>query len=129
MGAGQAWARLDARLSVGHPSFWERARAPTQGPSGVLSYVVSARQVHLPRYLYAAHASTLVSPAPSAPYGNDRLLPDLSDTHGSPSADASFFIRALETVMALQRDTSKLLKHIKLYSSFSGSHVTFSSCG
>lgn len=51
--------------------------------------MVSARQVHLPHYLCPAHASTLLSPAPSAPYGNDLLLPDLADTHGSPSAYAT----------------------------------------
>lgn len=86
MGAGQGWTRLYARVSVGHPPFWEPAQPPTWGPSRVLGYMVSARQVHLPHYLCAAHASTLLSPAPSAPYGNDLLLPDLSDTHGSPSA-------------------------------------------
>lgn len=51
--------------------------------------MVSARQVHLPHYLCPAHASTLLSPAPSAPYGNDLLLPDLADMHGSPSAYAT----------------------------------------
>lgn len=51
--------------------------------------MVSARQVHLPHYLCPTHASTLLSPAPSAPYGNDLLLPDLADTHGSPSAYAT----------------------------------------
>lgn len=67
-------------------SFWESARPPPGGPSGMQGYMVSARQVHLPRYLCPTHASTLLSPAPSAAYGNDLLLPDLADTHCSPSA-------------------------------------------
>lgn len=86
MGAGQGWAEHNARVSVGHRSFWEPAQPPPGGPSGVQGYMVSARQVHLPCYLCPAHASTLLSLAPSAPYGNDLLLPDLADTHGSPSA-------------------------------------------
>lgn len=86
MGAGQGWAEHNARVSVGHRSFWEPPQPPPGGPSGVQGYMVSARQVHLPCYLCPAHASTLLSPAPSAPYGNDLLLPDLADTHGSPSA-------------------------------------------
>lgn len=89
MGAGQGWAGLNARVSVGHPPFWEPAQPPPEGPSRVQGYMVSARQVHLPHYLCPAHASTLLSPAPSAPYGNDLLLPDLADTHGSPSAYAT----------------------------------------
>lgn len=78
MGAGQGWAEHNARVSVGHRSFWEPAQPPPGGPSGVQGYMVSARQVHLPCYLCPAHASTLLSPAPSAPYGNDLLLPDLA---------------------------------------------------
>lgn len=89
MGAGQGWAGLNARVSVGHPPFWEPAQPPPGALSGVQGYMVSARQVHLPHYLCSAHASTLLSPAPSAPYGNDLLLPDLADTHGSPSAYAT----------------------------------------
>lgn len=73
----------------GTPSFLGACSAPSWGPSRVQGYMVSARQVHLPHYLCPAHASTLLSPAPSAPYGNDLLLPDLSDTHGSPSAYAT----------------------------------------
>lgn len=86
MGAGQGWPEHNARVSVGHRSFWDPAQPPPGGPSRVQGYMVSARQVHLPQYLCPAHASTLLSPAPSAPYGNDLLLPDLADKHGSPSA-------------------------------------------
>ena len=70
-------------------SFLGACSAPSWGPSRVQGYMVSARQVHLPHYLCPTHASTLLSPAPSAPYGNDLLLPDLADTHGSPSAYAT----------------------------------------
>ena len=73
----------------GTPSFLGASSAPSWGPSRVQGYMVSARQVHLPHYLHPSHASTLLSPAPSAPYGNDLLLPDLADTHGSPSAYAN----------------------------------------
>lgn len=32
MGAGQGWAEHNARVSVGHHSFWEPARTPSWGP-------------------------------------------------------------------------------------------------
>lgn len=82
---GRAWCQ---GLSGTH-SFLGACSAPSWGPSRVQGCMVSARQVHLPHYLCPTHASTLLSPAPSAPYGNDLLLPDLADTHGSPSAYAT----------------------------------------
>lgn len=98
-------------------SFWEPARPPPGGPSGVQGYMVSARQVHLPRYLCPTHASTLLSPAPSAPYGNDLLLPDPADTHGSPSA-CSATAAALQNRGRLKRPpfSSMLLNYLKFWS-------------
>lgn len=78
MGAGQGWAEPGARVSAGRRLFLGAFLGPPPGrPSGVQGYVVSARQVHLPRYLLLPlMPAPLPSPAPSAPYGNDLLPPD-----------------------------------------------------
>lgn len=34
MGAGQGWAGLNARVSVGHSPFWEPAQPPPGAPAG-----------------------------------------------------------------------------------------------
>lgn len=78
MGAGQGWAEPGARVSVGRRLFLGAFLGPPPGhASGVQGYMVSARQVHLPRYLLLPlMPAPLPSPAPSAPYGNDLLPPD-----------------------------------------------------
>ena len=81
--------RAHCQSVSGTPFFLGACSGPSWCPSRVQEYMVSARQVHLPHYLCPAHASTFLSPAPSAPYGNDLLLPDLADMHGSPSAYAT----------------------------------------
>lgn len=73
----------------GTPSFLGACSAPSWSLSRVQEYMVSARQVHLPRYLCPSSASPFQSPAPLALCGNDLLLPDLACTHGSPSACAT----------------------------------------
>ena len=89
MGAGQGWAGLNARVSVGHPPFWEPAQPPPGAPAGCRdTWSVQDRSI-CPTTSAPLMPSTLPSPAPSAPYGNDLLLPDLADTHGSPSAYAT----------------------------------------
>lgn len=83
MGAGQGWAEPGARVSVGRRLFLGAFLGPPPGrASGVQGYMVSARQVHLPRYLlHPPMPAPLPSPAPSAPYGNDLLPPDWPSWH------------------------------------------------
>lgn len=89
MGAGQGWAGPDARVSVGHPSFWEPAQPPPGAPAGCRNtWSVQDRSI-CPTTSVPLMPAPSLSPAPSAPYGNDLLLPDLADTHGSPSAYAT----------------------------------------